>query len=156
MAEAREAARKKYDEAYASLREGVKYGFEHGGTSPLLSAAIPAFNAGLADLMLTGLDEYIAEAAKDRASAVLDRQAMALDREDQRKARWGMAWLTGAIVLLTVVMAFSTAASAFRKSPSPIVNIAVPPLPPSPVATVTIQPVPVNVTLAPPTRPREH
>lgn len=111
------------------------------------------FIAATVDLLMAGLDEYLAAGAKDRASADLDRQAMALDREDQRKVRWGMAGLTAAIVLLTLVIAASTVVSAFRKSPYPIVNISVPSLLPSPAPIVTIQPVPVNVTLAPPALP---
>jgi hypothetical protein len=103
------------------------------------------FITAAVELLLAGLDEWLAAAAKDRESASKDREAAAADRADQARSRRMMNCLTVAIMLSAVASGAGTLWSAYsaRRAPAPIVV-------PAPVVSVAASPVPtINVLPAP-------
>jgi hypothetical protein len=86
---------------------------------------VTAFSMAAVKLLLTGLDEWLAESSKARRSATWLSVAMVV--------------ATVAIMAAAVVSAVGTFHSAYHPPAAPVVNIAVPPAP-API----IQPVPVT------------
>ena len=115
--------------AYEEARKKVRFARSpQGGTPNHYEYFVQDVSAAAVDLMLTGLDEWLAAGAKDRASAELDRL-------DQRRARWAMIALTIAIVVVGVLGFLKPSAPV----PAPIVNIQAPA--PSPAPMVNVSPV---------------
>lgn len=128
-----EAARRECEEAFIPWRTE----YTRGARAPSQEGYATAYWISVARLVLTGLDEWLAESAKARASAEADRQAdretAKADKDKQERDRRTINRFTGVIMLATAISAFGTYWAAFHPSkpivlPSTIVYTATPDL----------------------------
>lgn len=127
-------ARATYDKARDKVRDART---SAGGTPSYYEYFVQDVSAAAVELMLSGLDEWLAAGAKDRASAELDRK-------DQQKARWVMIALTVAIVIVGVLGYLKPAPAPIVNNAAPVVNV------PTPVVNVTV---PAAASPVPPSAP---
>jgi hypothetical protein len=119
--------------------------YSEGNLGARERAARHQFDVATVDLVVTGLEAWLAAGAKDRASAEKDRESAAKDRIAQDKDRDTMNRLTIVIALFTAIAGIATAVSAFKASAPIVVPAPVLAAPPAPVVNIA----PVPVTLSP-------